>query len=87
MRLSIKALGITGALLWAAPPSCAAMQIWYVAPMAQNSCELSASIYPAFHASRTFTDVLVALVTHWLMVVWQRLDFWMALQLDRETSG
>lgn len=59
MRLSIKALGITSALLWGG-----AMLVCGIANLASASygaqfLKVISSIYPGFHASRTISDVLV----------------------------
>ena len=59
MQLSIKALGITSALLWGG-----AILLCGIANLASASygaefLRVMSSIYPGFHASRTIGDVLV----------------------------
>lgn len=59
MRLSLKALGIAGALLWGG-----AILMCGIANLASGSygtefLRVVSSIYPGFHASRSFADILV----------------------------
>lgn len=59
MRLSLKALGISGAILWGG-----AILMCGIANLASDSygtefLRVVSSIYPGFHASRSFADILV----------------------------
>ena len=59
MQLSVKALGITGALIWGG-----AMLVLGVVNLASPSyaaefLKVISSIYPGYHASRTIGDVIV----------------------------
>ena len=59
MRLSLKALGIACAILWGG-----AILMCGIANLARDSygtefLRVVSSIYPGFHASRSFADILV----------------------------
>ena len=59
MRLSIKAFGITGSLLWGGAILMCGIANLASASYAAEFLRVISSIYPGFHASRTFADVLV----------------------------
>ncbi|HTR67574.1 MAG TPA: hypothetical protein VMH85_17470 [Terriglobales bacterium] len=59
MKLSPKALGIASAVLWGGAILLSGIANLLWPPYAAEFLKLASSIYPGFHASRTFTDVLV----------------------------
>lgn len=59
MQLSIKALGITGALLWAGAIFVCGVANLATASYGAEFLRVMSSIYPGFHASRSISDVLV----------------------------
>lgn len=59
MRLSARALGITGALIWGGAVLVCGIANLTSGSYAVEFLKLLSSIYPGFHASRTFGDVLV----------------------------
>ena len=59
MKLSVKALGLTGAILWGgAILLCGIVNLIWPS-YAVEFLKVVSSIYPGFHASRTFADVIV----------------------------
>lgn len=59
MRLSVKALAFSAALLWAGALLCAGIINLAVPSYGLACLKLMSSVYPGFHASRTLGDVLV----------------------------
>jgi hypothetical protein len=59
MKLSVKALAIASALLWAGALLCAGLVNLAAPSYGGDFLQLASSIYPGFHNSRTFVDVLV----------------------------
>jgi hypothetical protein len=59
MRLSAKALGITGALIWGGAVLVCGIANSASGSYASEFLKLLSSIYPGFHGSRTVGDVLV----------------------------
>ena len=59
MRLSVKALAISAALLWGGGILSVGVVNLAAASYGTTFLEMTSSIYPGFHNSRTFLDVLV----------------------------
>jgi hypothetical protein len=59
MKLSVKALGLTGALLWGGGILLCGITNLIWPSYAAEFLRIASSIYPGFHASRTFADVIV----------------------------
>ncbi|MGB8769807.1 MAG: hypothetical protein WCC92_09340 [Candidatus Korobacteraceae bacterium] len=59
MQLSLKALGVTGALLWGVAVFICGIANLASASYAAEFLKVISSIYPGFHASRNFGDVVV----------------------------
>ncbi len=59
MKLSVKALGLTGAILWGGAILLCGIANLIWPSYAVEFLTMVSSIYPGFHASRTFADVIV----------------------------
>lgn len=59
MRLSVKSLAITAGLLWAGCLLAVGLLNLASATYGETFLRGMSSIYPGFHASRTFVDVIV----------------------------
>jgi hypothetical protein len=59
MRLSVKALGVVSAMLWDGAVLVSGLANLISGSYAAEFLRVLSSIYPGFHASRTFADVLV----------------------------
>ena len=59
MRLSVKALGIVSAMLWGGAVLTSGLANLISGSYGAEFLRVLSSIYPGFHASRTFADVLV----------------------------
>jgi hypothetical protein len=59
MRLSLKALAISFAVIWAGGILCVGLVNLAAPSYGTAFLQMASSIYPGFHNSRTFVDVLV----------------------------
>lgn len=59
MRLSLKGLAISGGLLWGGGILAVGLVNLAVPTYGESFLQMASSIYPGFHNSRTFLDVLV----------------------------
>ncbi len=59
MHLSVKALGITGALLWGGAILVLGIANLAISSYAAEFLKVVSSIYPGYHATRTIGDVIV----------------------------
>ena len=59
MRLNVKALAVAAGILWAAAILLTALANLIWPGYAQQFLQLVASIYPGYHAARTFASVIV----------------------------
>jgi hypothetical protein len=59
MRLSVKALGITGALIWGGAMLVLGIVNLASASYAAEFLKVISSIYPGYHATQTIGDVIV----------------------------
>ena len=59
MRLSVKGMAIAGALLWGGGFLIAGLLNLGYAGYAENFLQVMSSLYPGFHASHTFGDVVI----------------------------
>ncbi len=66
MRLSLKAMSIAAGLLWGGAILCVSLINLMDASYGVNFIQLTSSVYPWFHASRTMSNVAIGTVDGFL---------------------